>query len=253
MITNRTVGSIGIIGGHGYNAAIHFQKELSDEFNKKNVSRKYLKTYVINNSLSYSDNEQYDCIYDNKNNQIFENEIKESYYLLKNSNVNLIVIPCNTFSFYLSNIKDDVKCLNIVEETSNYINQMNDIGKLGIIATKQTITNKLYQKKLTQELFFLPELLNDVSKIIFCVQYGYYDKSLTQDFLKQYNLENNIQLIDLFNKIVDKYVSHGVTHLLLGCTELPLFYEYNKDKIRNNITYISSTNLLAKSCIQYLT
>jgi len=251
--------TIGIVGGHGYNATIHFQKVLSDKFNEKYISRKYLKTYLINNSILYSDIEDFNNIYNNnkKDNLLFENDIINSYEILKNINVDLIVLPCNTYSYYLSQLNinsDKILCLNIVEETCKYINKniINENIKLGIISTKQTVENKLYHKNLNCDLYHYIEVFDDISKIIFCSQYGYYDKPINKDFLTKYNLKDNLNLIDLFNNIVKIYLENNITHLILGCTELPLFYEYNKEKLNNNIIYISSTELLAKSCINYL-
>ena len=250
---------IGIIGGHGYNATIHFQQELSKEFNLKYISRKYLQTYVINNSITYSDDDLPNNIYNNNNsnNILFEKDIIRNYEILKNMNVDLIVLPCNTYSYYLSNLNiknEKILCLNIVEETCKYINNLNleKNNKLGIISTKQTIENKLYHNNLNYELYYFNEIYDNVSILIFCIQYGYYNKILDKDFLEKYNLDKNLDLVVLFNSIIDLYIKNNITHLILGCTELPLFYEYNKDKINNNIIYISSTNALAKSCINYL-
>ena len=250
---------IGIIGGHGYNATIHFQEELSKEFNLKYISRKYLQTYIINNSVLYSDNDLPNNIYnnDNNNNILFEKDIIKNYEILKNMNVDLIVLPCNTYSYYLSklNINNErILCLNIIEETCKYINNLNleKNNKIGIISTKQTIENKLYHNNLNNELYHFYEIFDNITILIFCVQYGYYNKKFDKNFLIKYNLDENLNLIDMFNDIINLYIKNNITHLILGCTELPLFYEYNKDKINNNIIYISSTNILAKSCINSL-
>jgi len=258
-MVNKTIG---IIGGHGYNATIHFQKVLSEEFNKKFISRKYLKTIVINNSTLYSDFDNFDNIYNNNNNILFETEIKNNYKILKNLKVDLIVLPCNTYSYFLTNINlnnEKVISLNIVEETCKFINN-NLINnnllnkekiKIGIISTKQTIINNLYHKNLKCELYYNNDILDDVSLIIFSSQYGYHNKEIDEDFRLKYNLPE-INLIDKFNDIIEIYLKNNVTHIILGCTELPLFYDYNKDKLNNKINYISSTQILAESCIQSL-
>ena len=250
---------IGIIGGHGYNATIHFQEELSKEFNLKYISRKYLQTYIINNSVLYSDNDLPNNIYnnDNNNNILFEKDIIKNYEILKNMNVDIIVLPCNTYSYYLSKLNinnEKILCLNIIEETCKYINNLNleKNNKIGIISTKQTIENKLYHNNLNNVLYHFYEIFDNITLLIFCIQYGYYNKKFDKNFLIKYNLDENLNLIDMFNDIINLYIKNNITHLILGCTELPLFYEYNKDKINNNIIYISSTNILAKSCINSL-
>jgi aspartate/glutamate racemase len=261
------IKTIGIIGGHGYNATIHFQQILCEEFNKKFLSRKYLKTIVINNSTLYSDLDNFDNIYNNNNdnNELFKIDINKNYELLKNLNVDLIVLPCNTYSYYLTkiNLNSEIKimCLNIIEETCKFINNNLLFGgnntnikpniKIGIISTKQTIENNLYHKNLKCELYYNSELLDDISLIIFCSQYGYFNKEIDNEFKLKYNL-SEINLIEKFNNIIDIYLKNNVTHIILGCTELPLFYYYNKEKLNNKINYISSTQILAESSIKYL-
>lgn len=45
--------TIGILGGYGNNATIHFQEVLGNKINYNRITWRYYKTIVINDSLLY--------------------------------------------------------------------------------------------------------------------------------------------------------------------------------------------------------
>ena len=58
-------------------------------------------------------------------------------------------------------------------------------------------------------------------------QYGYYNKEPTKELITKLEMKDS-DLIGIMNKIIDKFKNNGINHLILGCTELPLFVKYNK-------------------------
>jgi aspartate racemase len=239
---------LGIIGGHGSNAAIELQYYINEEINKHADTRKYIKTFVINDATVNNDNETIFDLYENTNERV-EKSIYDAYNNLVNLGCNIITIPCNTYSSILSNISDS-KIINIIDVTCNWINYtFPTVRKIGLIATQQTINSKFYHNRLqNHEIICYEDLKLDINTIILCAQYGYYKLQPTKEILEKLHIEET-DLIKTMNKIINKFTENGVHHLILGCTELPLFVKYNKQYL-NDITFIDTMEILAKNIVE---
>lgn len=239
---------LGIIGGHGSNAAIELQYYINEEINKHVDTRKYIKTFVINDATVNNDNETIFDLYENTNERV-EKSIYDAYNNLVNLGCNIITIPCNTYSSILSNISDS-KIINIIDVTCNWINYtFPTVRKIGLIATQQTINSKFYHNRLqNHEVICYEDLKLDINTIILCAQYGYYKLQPTKEILEKLHIEEH-NLIKTMNKIINKFTENGVHHLILGCTELPLFVKYNKQYL-NDITFIDTMEILAKNIVE---
>ena len=239
---------LGIIGGHGSNAAIELQYYINEEINKHADTRKYIKTFVINDATVNNDNETILDLYENTNERV-EKSIYDAYNNLVKLGCNIITIPCNTYSNILSNISDS-KIINIIDVTCNWINYtFPSVRKIGLIATQQTIDSKFYHNKLTNhQIICYEELKLDINTIILCTQYGYYKKPPTKEILEKLHVED-ANLVKTMNKIIKKFTDNGIHHLILGCTELPLFVKYNKQYL-NDIMFIDTMEILAKNILE---
>lgn len=117
-----------------------------------------------------------------------------------------------------------------------------------MIATQQTINSKYYHNRLSNyEIICYEELKLDINTIILSAQYGYYKKKPTKEILKKLHIEET-DLIKTMNKIITKFTENGIHHLILGCTELPLFVKYNKDQL-NDIIFIDTMEILEKKIL----
>ena len=248
---------LGIIGGHGSNAAIELQYYLNEEINKRIDTRKYIKTVVINDATVNCDNETIFNLYENTNiNQEVEMSIYKAYESLVKQGCNIITIPCNTYSNLLSknkNIKkSNVKIINIIDVTRDWINyNFPSVKKIGVIGTQQTINSRYYQDRLSNyEIISFSELKLDINSIILCAQYGYYNKQPTKEILTKLCIKE-ANLVKTMNKIIDKFIENGIQHLILGCTELPLFVKYNRQHL-HQIIFIDTMETLAKNIIDIL-
>jgi aspartate racemase len=239
---------LGIIGGHGSNAAIELQYYINEEINKQLDTRKYIKTFVINDATVNNDNETILDLYENTNERV-EKSIYDAYNNLVKLGCNIITIPCNTYSNILSNISDS-KIINIIDVTCNWINYtFPTVRKIGLIATQQTINSKFYHNRLqNHEIICYEDLKLDINTIILCAQYGYYKLQPTKEILEKLHIEEH-NLIKTMNKIINKFTENGIRHLILGCTELPLFVKYNKQYL-NDITFIDTMEILAKNILE---
>lgn len=239
---------LGIIGGHGSNAAIELQYYINEEINKHADTRKYIKTFVINDATVNNDNETIFDLYENTNERV-EKSIYDAYNNLVKLGCNIITIPCNTYSNILSNISDS-KIINIIDVTCNWINYtFPTVRKIGLIATQQTINSKFYHNRLqNHEVICYEDLKLGINTIILCAQYGYYKLQPTKEILEKLHIEET-DLIKTMNKIINKFTENGIHHLILGCTELPLFVKYNKQYL-NDITFIDTMEILAKNIVE---
>jgi len=237
---------VGIIGGHGSNAAIELQYYINEEINKSVDTRKYIKTIVMNDATVNTDTETVLDLYENTNPRV-EKSVFETYDSLVKLGCNIITIPCNTYSNLLSNKKiTGVEVINIIDVTRDYINTRFRAGtKIGLIGTQQTINSRYYHDRLEHhEIVCFEELKLDINSIILCAQYGYYNKTPTTRLLLKLNIEEE-NLIKTMNKIIDKFTENGIHQLILGCTELPLFVKYNRQKL-HKIEFIDTMEILAK-------
>ena len=247
---------LGIIGGHGSNAAIELQYYINEEINKHLDTRKYIKTLVINDATVNNDHETILDLYENTDiNVKVEESIYDSYNSLVELGCNIITIPCNTYSNLLSaNIhikKSNVQIINIIDVTRDWVNlNFPTTSKIGLIATQQTIDSKFYHNRLTNhQIICYEELKLDINTLILCTQYGYYKKPPTKKILEKLHIEE-ANLVKTMNNIIKKFTDNGIHHLILGCTELPLFVKYNKHLL-NDIIFIDTMEILAKNIIAY--
>ena len=221
---------IGIIGGLGPLATVKFMEMLNTRLN--NYHNEY--EIVVINDPTTPDRTSY--ILDNNN----ENPIHAILKMVKKLELfkcDLIVMPCNTASYFYKEITSNTNILfiNIVEETVQYLNKLNII-KVGLLATEGTIKSKIYE-----------ELLNE-----------YNIELIVPDKSEQYTISSIIydgiksgKHIDLnkFNEIVKDLKNKNCEKIILGCTELSALKEiYNiKDK-----SLIDAMDVLADSTINYI-
>lgn len=234
---------IGIIGGHGYNAAIELQYYIAEEITN---TRKYIKTIVINDATVNNDSETtLDLYQDTADDAKIAASIYNAYNSLVQLGCDIITIPCNTYSNMLSKIKSDVKIINIIDVTCDWVKyRFPTIKKIGLIGTQQTIHSRYYHDRLPDhDIICFDELKDDINSIILCAQYGFYKKNPDAIFSLKYKI-GEPDLVKTMNKIIDKFKKNGVNHLILGCTELPLFVKYNK---LNDMIFIDTMEVLAKN------
>lgn len=147
-----------------------------------------------------------------------------------------LVMPCHTAHYYYPQIKAAIQIpfLNMIEETATYLAK-NNIRRIGILATRATIETNLYTHACQAQGIELvtptPALQVCVLEIIAQVKKNAYRHLLSEQYAQP--------LFDYFHQA-------QVHHLLLACTELPIFF--NKDHFPKE-QFIDATDLLAKKVI----
>ncbi len=218
---------IGIIGGLGANASSFFLQILINKINQDGIKM----PEIILDSVSIDDfiSDESKILQGQK--QLFKTI--DQFNLLK---PNIVVMCCNTAHIIYPKINklsnfNFPSLINLVNEKIDKSNCQN----IGILATPNTLKFKLYQNN--SKKIFNPDL--DLQNI----------------------LEKNIRLIinsdfekinyDLISKKINKFIkSNNLNGIVLGCTEIPVFFQ--KIKLDKNITIFNSSEILANHLINYL-
>lgn len=139
------------------------------------------------------------------------NLLSKAVKRLSDAQVDFIVIPCNTVHVFIDELRkiSKVPILSIIEETAKECKSRN-LGKVGLIASKTTIKEKLHLNELIKNRIkvFLPnkKYQEEINKIIFKIIHN----GATS--------EDRQLLLD----IIKKLKSRGAEAVILGCTDLSL-------------------------------
>ena len=220
---------IGIIGGLGPLATVKFMEML----NKRIDNNKEIELVVINDPTT-PDRTSY--ILDNtKDNPI--NSILKMVKKLENFKCDLLVMPCNTASYFYKEIINNTNILfiNIVEETVKYLKN-NNINKVGLLATEGTIKSGIYKELL--DIYNIELIIPNINeqKII---------SSIIYDGIKS---NKKIDLNE-FNKVINHLKELGSEKIILGCTELSALKEIYHIKDNN---LIDAMEILADSTLEHI-
>lgn len=221
---------IGIIGGLGPLATVKFMEML----NKRLININKEVEIVVINDPTTPDRTSY--ILDNtKENPI--NSILSMVKKLELFDVNLLVMPCNTASYFYKEIESNTNILfiNIVEETVKYLKD-NNINKVGLMATKGTIKSEIYKSLLAKYNINLVIPSDNDQEIVSSIIYDGIKSNQKIDLNNFYNVINNLK-------------ANGSEKVILGCTELSALKEiYN---IKDDYL-VDAMDILADSTINYI-
>lgn len=198
---------MGVLGGMGVYATINFITQFINKF-KVNKEWEYPK-YIIHCNPQLP----------SRSRHIFYNEespmeiLKEDIIHLNYTNIDFIVIPCNTVHFYIEELQkfSKVKILNMIEIVSNYIIKNLQEQPLHIIGTEAMFKTKLYNNYGLKNLVY-SEDISSIRTVIDSVKNNIVDENTI-------NLFKNILLKDKLN--------------ILCCTELSKLVTDNKESFKN--------------------
>lgn len=221
---------IGIIGGLGPLATVKFMELLNEKL--KNIKEE-VEIVVINDPTT-PDRTAY--ILDNQKENPVAN-ILEMVKKLEKANVSIIVMPCNTASYFYKEISNNtnIPFINIVKETVEFLKEKN-IKKIGLLATEGTIKSGIYKELCNEASIecFVPN--NEDQKNISSIIYDDIKSGKKVDLNK-------------FYKITDKLIGNGCEYIILGCTELSALKRI--EKLTDNFL-IDAMEILANNTIKYL-
>ena len=153
-----------------------------------------------------------------------------------------IVIPCNTAHRWFAELAAGcpVPFIHIADATLAAVRaQVADLGRvrLGLIATRGLLNDGMYQRRFADAgLDCLVPTDDEVERLFTPGCYA----------VKGGDVEAGGRLLEAVGEVL---CQRGATHLILGCTEVPLAFE----RIRSPLLAVSidTNRALAKACIDY--
>jgi aspartate racemase len=254
-IFKKTSKIIGIIGGMGPSAGLTLHQKIIDN-TKATIDQDHLPVLHISISSEISDRTKF-IKYGNIINPCYGalNAIKYLKYSADSFNKKLVVgIPCNTFhskviynefEHLVKKRHDNIELINMIEETTKYIDKNFNNKKIGLLSTLGTIYSNVYYDSLKEKniKLYTLDILNQkiVNDAIYNEKWGIKSFNNPVSNKTKYIIHHSIELLkDL-----------GVEVIILGCTELPLVF--NSNELNNfNINFIDPVDILSLSLIKKL-
>jgi glutamate racemase len=178
--------------------------------------------------------------YGSKSNEtVIEYSIQDANFLLS-KNVKLIVVACNTASSVaLSALREkfDIPVIGMIEPGAKAAINSTQNGKIGVIGTNATITNKAYSK----ELLKLDNKLNVYEKacplFVPLAEEGWTDHKATKLIAEEY---------------LNELKKRNIDTLVLGCTHYPILRNVIQEAIGSEVTLIDSGSAASIEVEQHL-
>jgi aspartate racemase len=155
---------------------------------------------------------------------------------LKNANCDHIIIPCNTAHFWYDRMAElGVPITHIVDSVAAELRNKNVTNTtIGILGTKATISQGLYQQRLTEQGW------NCITPT---------DREMTEYVQPAIDLIKAGKIVmaeGLLNQVIGHLIDWGANAVVLGCTEIPLAI---RAKTYKNRVLVNSIDSLVKSAL----
>ncbi|MAG17923.1 MAG: aspartate racemase [Candidatus Diapherotrites archaeon] len=221
---------IGILGGMGPESTAIFYHEIILQCQKQygaQLDEDYPEIFMYNLPIP-------DVVEGIKNKAETLNSLVKGAKKIESIGVDFMVMPCNTTHYFFKDMKKEISIpfLSIVEETAKKIKEKG-FKKIGLLATKTTVENKIYNPEFEEygiELV-IPEEQDKVNKVIMNILAG---NKLETD--KQ-------ELKQVINSLKDK----GAEAIVIGCTDIPILLKAEDVEM----AVFDTVEILAESTVRY--
>jgi glutamate racemase len=154
---------------------------------------------------------------------------------LLNNDCKAIVIACNTASAHAySDLKKNfptTPIINVVDPTVNYCANKFNSGKIGIIATKGTITSRIYPRKIVKANDELEVTQAAAPLLVPMIEEGYFNNNISQTIINSYLSARNFK---------------DINALILGCTHYPLIKNEVIRYFEERVEVVDSASVVAE-------
>jgi aspartate racemase len=223
---------VGIIGGLGPESTSDFYLELNRIAQDKGCSH---RPSIIIDSLPVNFSIEEGFIKNGTGKNEYLQWLLEAIKRLEKVKVDFIVIPCNTVHIFLDELRKatTIPILSITEETAKACASKN-FKKVGVLGTKLTMDNKLYDRELEKLGIEIIKPTEGEQEII--------DDIIHKIVLGKAAEKEEDILRDLLQRLVER----GAEAIVLGCTDLQIL-------IKNpEVEVIDSMDTLAKATFERL-
>lgn len=218
---------IGIIGGIGANASSYFLQLLIDKINQNNLKM----PEIILDSVPIDD-----FISDESKIKKGQTELMKTIKQFNLLKPDIVVMCCNTAHIVYPKISQraEFSFPSLIDLVKNKIIN-NQCQNIGILGTPNTLKYKLYQDNSRK--IFTPN--NKLQNIL--------EENIRSVIKSDFKKINYSVLSFEINKFIK---SNNLDGIILGCTEIPLFFQ--NIKLNKKITIFDSSEILVDSLIGYL-
>lgn len=204
---------VGVLGGMGSYATLNVFKKYLDKFEaEKEWNRPRI---IIDNNCTMPSRVR--AIIYNENREMLLNEMDKSITNLIKAGATDVLLACNTSHYFLDELKpkyNNANCSihNIIDETITYLEKLNE-RDICLLASEGTIQANIFGSR-TKKINFVynKEDFITIREYIECVKQNKITKEIVNSF------------IEFLNSKKEKII-------VLGCTELPVLFEYCKEKV----------------------
>jgi aspartate racemase len=202
--------TVGIIGGFGPETTAKFQLEIVDLCAaQKQQERPPILMWNTPIPLQIEE----DLILKGKSADKYLPFLLSAAKRLENAGSDFLVLPCNTLHIFINEIRKSVSIpvLSIVDEMAMSL-KMNNVHKVMLIASKITVESKIHTNKLRS--FGIDTIVpsrNNQKRI----------DVIIHNILNQKNINDTKKELEAITKA---FRNRGVHHILLGCTDLQLWF-----------------------------
>jgi len=172
--------------------------------------------------------------YGNKSKKTITKFSLENADFLKEYNVKLIIVACNTacsLSLQALKKKIDIPIVGVIEPAVKRAIQISKNGKIGIIGTNSTINSKAYDKKIKKIDKAMQVSSKSCPLFVPLVEEGWLNKDITYKIAKTY--------LDCFKR-------RNVDTLILACTHYPLLIKVISTIMGSKVKLVDSASEVAK-------
>ncbi len=205
---------IGVLGGMGTYATVHFFQQYADVFEAK---KEFDRPRIIIDNRCTMPSRVRAFLYNEKVDELI-NEMTDSMQNLVDSGCTHIVLACNTSHLFLPEIYKKVpslenKVVNIIKQCVSTI-QNDGVKEVYLLGSEGTIDSSIYQNALEKYGIKCIVPKKDEYRLIRqCIE------AVKQN---KYNEDTK----NIFVELVNRYDT-----CILGCTELPILYDRYKSDI----------------------
>lgn len=205
---------IGVLGGMGTYATVHFFQQYADVFEAK---KEFDRPRIIIDNRCTMPSRVRAFLYNEKVDELI-NEMTDSMQNLVDSGCTHIVLACNTSHLFLPEIYKNVpslenKVINIIKQCVSTI-QNDGVKEVYLLGSEGTIDSSIYQNALEKYRIKCIVPKKDEYRLIRqCIE------AVKQN---KYNEDTK----NIFVELVNRYDT-----CILGCTELPILYDKYKSDI----------------------
>lgn len=205
---------IGVLGGMGTYATVHFFQQYADVFEAK---KEFDRPRIIIDNRCTMPSRVRAFLYNEKVDELI-NEMTDSMQNLVDSGCTHIVLACNTSHLFLPEIYKKVpslenKVINIIKQCVSTI-QNDGVKEVYLLGSEGTIDSSIYQNALEKYGIKCIVPKKDEYRLI--------RKCIETVKQNMYNEDTK----NIFVELVNRYDT-----CILGCTELPILYDKYKSDI----------------------